>query len=88
MEVLNEDFGELLHEQKIFYEHINGLQNKAGFLIECLNRVRREFSGLNSVKVSEKVGSETQNQDEVRTVKNDLPNGKEQGDIESTKVED
>lgn len=54
MEVLNEDFGELLQEQKIFYEHINGLQNKAGFLLECLNGVKRTFSANASQSVSEK----------------------------------
>lgn len=54
MEVLNEDFGELLQEQKIFYEHMNGLQNKAGFLLECLNGVKRTFSANASQSVSEK----------------------------------
>ena len=54
MEVLNEDFEEALQDEKMFFRHLFGLQNKADYLLDSLNQLKSSLSNVNPEKKGNK----------------------------------
>jgi hypothetical protein len=65
MMVLNENFEDFFQDEKLFFKHLYGLQNKADYLLDSLNQIKSSMISPDEIRSRSRLILESKNTEEI-----------------------